>query len=238
MNSNGRVCPRVTIHYAQTLDGRIATRTGHSQWISCDASLTLAHELRAAHDAVLVGVDTAVADNPRLTVRLAPGQSPQRIVVDSTLRIPLDLNLCTDNAAPTLIATTDRAPAERIEAVRGRGATVIVVEQDAIGRVDLADLFGRLVGLGVRSVMIEGGGAVITSALRARLVDRLVVSIAPKVVGDGIAAVNDLNILRMGDALTFTQTRFERLGDDIIFEGRLLSEESGRPSVDAADDHA
>lgn len=221
MMSNGRDCPQVTIHYAQTLDGRIATRTGHSQWISCDASLKLAHELRAAHDAVLVGVGTAVTDNPRLTVRLAPGVSPLRIVVDSTLRVPLDLNLFTDGAAPTLVATTDRASPERIEAARTRGADVVVVEQDELGRVHLADLLHRLPAIGVRSLMIEGGGAVITSALRDRLVDRLVVSIAPKVVGDGVSAVNDLNILRMGDALTFTDISFERLGDDLIFEGRL-----------------
>jgi riboflavin-specific deaminase-like protein len=221
MTSNRRDCPEVTIHYAQTLDGRIATRTGHSQWISCDASLRLAHELRAAHDAVLVGVGTAVADNPRLTVRLASGASPLRIVVDSTLRVPLDLNLFTDGAAPTLVATTDRAPAGRIEAARACGADVIVVDQDELGRVHLADLLRRLPTIGVRSLMIEGGGAVITSAMRDRLVDRLIVSIAPKVVGDGVSAVNDLNILRMGDALTFTDISFERLGDDLIFEGRL-----------------
>lgn len=229
MNKNGCESPRVTVHYAQTLDGRIATRTGHSQWISCEESLKLAHQLRAAHDAVLVGVGTAMADNPRLTVRLAEGTSPLRIVVDSTLRIPLDLNVFTDGAAPTLVATTDRAVEERIAAVRACGADVVVLKQDEFGRVDLIDLLDHLATKGIRSVMIEGGGAVITSALRERLVGRLIVAIAPKVVGDGVSAVNDLNILRMSDALTFGQLTYERLGDDLIFDGRLT------PSADRRD---
>ena len=219
MKDRPHPCPTVTVHYAQTLDGRIATRTGHSQWISCAASLRLAHELRATHDAVLVGVGTAVADDPRLTVRLVPGHSPLRIVVDSTLRIPLDRQVLTDGAAPTLIVTTARAPAERLRAVEACGVEVMIARQDTSERVDLGDLLARLRRRGVRSVLIEGGGAVITSALRGQLVDELVVCIAPKLIGDGIAAVHDLNILRMGDALTFTRSEFEPLDDDIIFRG-------------------
>src|SRR5207248_11623610 len=103
MGNNGRgECgerPRVTMHYAQTLDGRIATRTGQSQWISGEASLRLAHELRAAHQAVMVGVGTILADNPRLPVRLVDGASPRRIVVASPLRAPLDAHVLTDGAA-------------------------------------------------------------------------------------------------------------------------------------------
>jgi 5-amino-6-(5-phosphoribosylamino)uracil reductase/diaminohydroxyphosphoribosylaminopyrimidine deaminase/5-amino-6-(5-phosphoribosylamino)uracil reductase len=214
-------CPRVTLHYAQTLDGRIATRTGHARWISCQESLRLQHELRASHDAVLVGVGTAVADDPRLTVRLVEGRSPLRIVLDSTLRIPLDRAVLTDGAAPTVIATTARAPEGRVRAVRATGADVLAVGQDETGRVDLAALLRCLRARGVRSVMVEGGGTVITSLLRGRLVDRMIVCIAPKVIGEGIDAVNDLNVLTMADALTLTDTRFDRLGDDLIFEGRL-----------------
>lgn len=222
-------CPSVTLHYAQTLDGRIATRTGHARWISCEESLRLQHELRASHDAVLVGVGTAVADNPRLTVRLVEGRSPLRIVVDSTLRIPLDRAVLTDRSAPTLIATTERAPAERIRAIEALGADVLTIGQDATGRVDLAALLHRLRSRGVRSVMVEGGGTVITSLLRDRLVDRMVVCIAPKLVGEGVDAVNDLDILTMADALTLSDTRFDRLGDDLIFEGRL-SRDGLRPA--------
>jgi riboflavin-specific deaminase-like protein len=221
MGNTERGCPSVTLHYAQTLDGRIATRTGHARWISCEESLRLQHELRAAHDAVLVGVGTAVADDPRLTVRLVAGRSPLRIVLDSTLRIPLDRAVFTDKAAPTLIATTERAPVERVRAVEALGADVLTVGQEDSGRVDLTALLRCLRSRGVRSVMVEGGGTVITSLLRGGLVDRMVVCIAPKLIGDGVDAVNDLNILTMGDALTLTDTRFNRLGDDLIFEGRL-----------------
>jgi riboflavin-specific deaminase-like protein len=215
--------PAVTIHYAQTLDGRIATRTGHSQWISGEASLRLAHELRASHQAVLVGVGTILADNPRLTVRLAAGRSPRRIVVDSTLRLPLDAHVLTDGAAETLLATTARAPEGRLRTVRRCGAEVLVVGQDRAGCVDLGDLLRRLARLGVSSVLLEGGRGLITSALRERLVDRLVVCIAPKVIGSGIEAVGDLDIRRLGEALTFARASFTALGQDVIFDGYLES---------------
>lgn len=213
--------PYVTIHYAQTLDGRIATRSGNSQWISGKASLCFAHELRATHQAVIVGIGTVLADNPRLTVRHAPGPSPMRVILDSTLRLPHDTHVLTDDAAPTLVATTTRAPEERIEAIRARGAEVLLFEPNADGRVDLAALMRHLGERGVVSVLIEGGANVITSALRNSLVDRLVVCIAPKMVGAGIEAVGNLDVLHLSDALTFAQARFTHVGEDIIFDGQL-----------------
>ena len=225
MGNNGRgergERPRVTIHYAQTLDGRIATRTGQSQWISGEASLRLAHELRAAHQAVMVGVGTILADNPRLTVRLVEGPSPRRIVVDSTLRLPLDARVLTDGAADTIVATTPRAPEDRIMAVRCRGADVVVVPADAGGRVDLGQLLRRLAARGITALLIEGGRELITSALRARLVDRLIVCIAPKVIGAGVEAVGDLQIDRMSEALTFARVRVTTVGEDVIFDGQF-----------------
>ena len=128
---------RVTVHYAQSLDGRLATRTGDSQWIGGAASLRLAHQLRAEHAAVLVGVGTVLADNPRLTVRLVEGPSPRRIVVDSTLRMPLDCHLLTDGAAPTVVATTERASAARVAELRSGGVEVLTLSPDPRGRVDL-----------------------------------------------------------------------------------------------------
>jgi riboflavin-specific deaminase-like protein len=169
----------------------------------------------------MVGVGTVLADNPRLTVRLVPGPSPARVVVDSTLRIPLDANVLVDGAARTVIATTKRAPEERIQALRAAGAEVLVVEADCSGGVDLAELLVRLAGLGLRSVLLEGGQRLITSALARGLVDRLVVCIALKVIGAGIEAVGDLHIRRISEALTFAESGFSRLEEDIIFDGRF-----------------
>jgi riboflavin-specific deaminase-like protein len=209
---------RVTVHYAQSLDGRLATRAGDSQWIGGAASLRLAHQLRAEHAAVLVGVGTVLADNPRLTVRLVEGPSPHRIVVDSTLRMPLACHLLTDAAAPTLVATTERASPARVADVRSRGVEVLTLRPDPRGRVDLGGLIDQL---DLDSVLIEGGGAIITSALLQKLVQRLVICISPKVIGAGIEAVGDLQIQRLRDALEFESSSFTPLEDDVIFDGTL-----------------
>jgi GTP cyclohydrolase II len=210
--------PFVTVHYAQTIDGRIASRTGDARWVSGERSLRLAHELRAAHDAVLVGIGTVLADDPKLTVRLVSGDSPVRVVVDSRLRIPLDANVLAAGAR-TIVATTPLASEEHAAAVRARGAEVLRVKADADGRVDLRDLLGRLRADGIRCVLVEGGRGVITTALRERVVDRLTVCIAPKVIGEGIAAVGDLHIDRLRDAMTFERAGFIACGDDVVFYG-------------------
>jgi 3,4-dihydroxy 2-butanone 4-phosphate synthase/GTP cyclohydrolase II len=211
--------PLVTVHYAQTIDGRIASRTGDSRWVSGEGSLRLAHELRASHDAVLVGIGTVLADDPKLTVRLVPGDSPVRVVVDSRLRIPLDANVLRAADAGTIVATTPSASEERAAAIRARGADVVRVKPDADGHVDLRDLFASLHADGIRSLLIEGGRGIITTALRERLVDRLTVCIAPKVIGEGIAAVGDLHIDRLRDAMTFERAGFTAYGGDVVFYG-------------------
>src|SRR5436190_10307805 len=210
--------PLVTVHYAQTIDGRIASRTGDSRYVSGEGSLRLAHELRAAHDAVLVGIGTVLADDPKLTVRLVPGESPVRVVVDSRLRIPLGANVLAAGAR-TIVATTPLASEERAAAIRARGAQVLRVKADADGHVDLRDLLARLRDEGVRSVLVEGGRGIITAVLREHLVDRLTVCIAPKLIGEGIAAVGDLHIDKLCDAMTFERSGFTASGGDVIFYG-------------------
>ncbi|MEK6207795.1 MAG: GTP cyclohydrolase II [Chloroflexota bacterium] len=211
--------PLVTVHYAQTIDGRIASRTGDSRWVSGEGSLRLAHELRAAHDAVLVGIGTVLTDDPKLTVRLVPGESPVRVVVDSRLRIPLDANVLDTSVARTIVATAPVASEERAAAIRARGADVLRVNADADGHVDLRDLLARLRADGIRSLLIEGGRGMITAALRERVVDRLTVCIAPKVIGEGIAAVGDLHIDKLCDAMTFERSGFTSFGGDVVFYG-------------------
>ncbi len=211
--------PLVTVHYAQTIDGRIAARTGDARWVSGERSLRLAHELRASHDAVMVGIGTVLADDPRLTTRLVDGPSPIRVIVDSRLRIPLDANVLTDSTSRTIVATTHGASDEAAAAVTARGATVVRVHANDDGGVDLPSLLARLRREGITSLLVEGGRGIITSALRAKVVDRLTVAIAPKVVGEGIAAVGDLSIDYLRDAVTFAHSRFIACGEDVVFYG-------------------
>jgi GTP cyclohydrolase II len=213
--------PSVTVHYAQTIDGRLATRTGDSQWISGQESLVLAHALRASHAAVLVGAGTVAADDPRLTARLVEGPSPVRVVVDSTLRLSPDASVVTDGAVSTILATTDRAPVGRRRDFARRAVEVLVLPSTADGRVDLGSLLDELGARGMATLLVEGGAAVITSMIRERRVSRLVVSIAPLVLGAGIEAIGDLDILRLRDALSFRRASFSQLGPDVIFEGEL-----------------
>jgi riboflavin-specific deaminase-like protein len=214
--------PFVTLSYAQTLDGRLATSTGSSQWISAPESLRFNHELRANHDAIMVGVGTVCKDDPRLTVRLAAGRDPLRVVVDSTLRTPLTAAVLTKGAAPgTIIAVTDRAPAAKRDEVRDLGATELCLPSNAGGRVDLVALLAALHDLGVGSVLVEGGAEMITTLLRARLVDRLVVCVAPKILGAGIEAVGDLGIRELARALLMTDTSVTHHGVDLVVDGRV-----------------
>src|SRR4051812_7647620 len=143
--------PRVLIHYAQTLDGRIATSTGSSRWISGDESLRFAHELRAAHDAVLVGIGTALADDPRLTVRHAEGPDPLKVVLDSTLRLPSTAALLRETPTRTVLITTKAASERDLDRVTASGALVLIAASEADGRVDLADGLRQLAAIGVGS---------------------------------------------------------------------------------------
>jgi diaminohydroxyphosphoribosylaminopyrimidine deaminase/5-amino-6-(5-phosphoribosylamino)uracil reductase len=214
--------PSVTLSYAQTLDGRLAAVGGSSQWISCPESLRFAHELRAAHDAVMVGAGTACKDNPRLTVRLCSGKSPLRVVADSTLRLPLtSAVLATGAARGTVLATTARAPAGRREDAVSLGATVLELPEDGQGRVDLGALLDALGRMDVRSVMVEGGASIITSLLHERLADRLIVCVAPKILGSGIEAVGDLGIRDLADSLRLADAAVTSRGKDLILDAKI-----------------
>ncbi|HEX8185145.1 MAG TPA: dihydrofolate reductase family protein [Blastocatellia bacterium] len=215
--------PFVTVKLAQSLDGRIATATGDSQWISSQSSLRLAHKLRREHDAIMVGVGTVIRDDPRLTVRLVNGRNPLRIVVDSQLRMPLTARMLAEGAArETLLATTEMAEPERARELEHLGAEVLRLPARAsISGVDLAELLAELGRRRIKSVLVEGGARILTSLLAANLVDRFVIAIAPKIIGKGIEAIGDLGILNLPDAITFSSFKTRRLGPDIIFDGQL-----------------
>ena len=215
--------PAVTVSYAQTLDGRLATANGASQWISCPESLVFAHEMRARHDAVMIGVGTACADDPRLTVRHAPGDDPLRVVVDSSLRLPPTAAVLADRAAKgTVLAVTERAPKARREEARALGARVLKLPEDVSGRVDLRALMMVLRKGGVRSVMVEGGAALITSLFYNQLVDRLAVCVAPKILGRGMEAIGDLGICELADSIALVDLSVTTLGVDLILDARVV----------------
>jgi 5-amino-6-(5-phosphoribosylamino)uracil reductase/diaminohydroxyphosphoribosylaminopyrimidine deaminase/5-amino-6-(5-phosphoribosylamino)uracil reductase len=210
--------PRITLKIAQSLDGRIATATGHSRWVTGTKSRTAGHALRAEHDAILVGIGTVLADDPELTVRLVQGRHPTRVVLDTTLRLPLDAAVVRDRSALTVAITTPRAPRERIRTLEAAGVRVETVNAVG-GHVDLSLALRVLRGLGIESLLVEGGAAVATDALRRRLVDRIAVFIAPKVIGRGLDAVGDLGTLTMDEAIVFTDSAVELLDGDIFFRG-------------------
>ena len=231
----GAARPRVLVHFAQTLDGRIATPSGSSQWISGSSALRFAHELRASHDAVLVGVGTLLQDDPRLTVRHAEGPDPLKVVLDSRLRTPSSAALLRETPTRTVLLTTPAATPADVGRVADLGARVLVAAPDVAGQVDLADGLARLRRLGVRSVMVEGGGRVVTSLLRARLVDRLTVCVAPIILGRGVESVGDLGIAQLGQALGLRGLDVRRLGEDLIVSGEVVDERPTEPLSAAAE---
>jgi len=216
--------PFVTLKYAQTIDGRIASATGHSQWISSKASRRFAHALRAEHDAVLVGVDTVIRDDPELTVRLARGRNPVRVIVDSTLRIPEDVTvLQNQRKATTLIAVTPQSSQKKRLHFRERGIETIVIDEDGAGRVDLRKLLIALGEKGLSSVLVEGGSNIITSFVKEGLPDRIVIITAPKILGRGIEAVGDLGIQTVDESIRLSVKRIMKKGDDIVADLRLMA---------------
>jgi len=214
--------PFVTLKYAQTLDGRIATATGHSRWISSLPSRRFAHRLRHAHDAIMVGIGTILSDDPELTVRLVRGENPLRIVLDSRLRIPLTSRILQDQGtAGTLLVTTDQADREKLTRLKDLGKDVLILPADPSGRIGLPSLFHELGTRNIASVLVEGGSGVLTALLAEDLADRLVAIIAPKIAGKGIEAIGNLNITDMKSAIKLIFRRIYRNGDDLIIDARL-----------------
>jgi diaminohydroxyphosphoribosylaminopyrimidine deaminase/5-amino-6-(5-phosphoribosylamino)uracil reductase len=217
--------PFVTLKVASTLDGRIATRTGDSRWVSGPEARAWVHRLRDAVDAVLVGRGTAAADDPRLTARLpgGGGRDPLRVVLDTGLRLPPTLKLFRQrSAAATLVLhASRREPRPRpgvvwVRCARGRGG------------LDLGDVLARLGALGVSHLLVEGGGAVAGSFLEAGLVNRLALVLAPRVLGAGLGWSGAAAPRRMAEAIHLAGMEVERLGEDLLVTGTPVLARAGR----------
>jgi len=208
--------PFVTLKVATTLDGRIATRSGDSRWVTGPEARAEVHRLRDRVDAVLVGAGTARADDPLLTARVPGGRDPLRVVLDTRLRLPRTLRLFRQRSpAPTLVAHgLARLPKlpRRVEPVRCRLRR---------GRIDLADLLAKLGERGVTHLLVEGGAEVASAFLEAGLVDELACFVAPRVLGGGLSWVRGSGPPRMADAIRLDELEITRLGDDVLVQGRV-----------------
>lgn len=213
--------PFVTLKTASTLDGKIATKTGDSKWITNPSSRAYVHTLRHRHQAIMVGVDTVIADDPQLTTRLAvPAINPIRVIVDSTLRLPPAAKVVADKEAATLVLTTEGADSQKKRLLEQQG--IEVVECGGGKRVDLAQAMRKLGEREIGSVLLEGGGTLNGAMLEAKLIDKVELFFAPKIVGGGSLAPDNFNFggfARMSEAIALERLSVQHFGDDICIAG-------------------
>jgi diaminohydroxyphosphoribosylaminopyrimidine deaminase/5-amino-6-(5-phosphoribosylamino)uracil reductase len=216
--------PHCLYKAAMTFDGQLATRTGDSRWVSGAESRQLVHCLRDRVDAIMVGVETILADDPQLTTRLPRGgRDPLRVVVDSCLRIPPESRIVQqESQAATLIATTRRAPSENFAKLEDAGCEVLVLPAND-GRVSLPDLWRELGRRNIQSLLLEGGRTLAAAALNAGLINRLQVYIAPKLLGgaglSGLFAGDGCRLMK--DALPLDNLTVEKVGDDLLLTAEV-----------------
>ncbi|WP_137177127.1 RibD family protein [Roseomonas sp. AR75] len=214
---------RVIGRLAQTLDGRIATAAGASQWIGGKGDILHTHRLRALCDVVLVGAGTVRHDDPRLTTREATGPNPVRVILDAHRRLPTSFGVFRDDAAPTLLVAATDGPA-----THGK-AEVLRIPRAGDG-LDLPALLRALAERGLRRIFVEGGGRTVSAFLAAGLLDRLHITVAPVILGSGIPAFSLPEAARIADGLRFAWT-VHPLGEDILCDVAL---DRARPPVCAA----
>ena len=211
--------PFVMLKIAMSADGRIATSTGDSKYITSKEARTFVHQLRSEVDAVMVGLNTVIRDNPELTPRLFKGKNPMKIVVDSNLKIPKNCNLMKD-PSKLIIATTNRAPKNDIKKMQQKGVNVIITKSSK-GMVDLKDLMKQIGKHEITSVMIEGGSHLNSSAIKEDVVDKVLIFTAPKLIGNGIGPIGNLGIKKIRKAIDLKNPVCKRVGKDMMIEGYL-----------------
>lgn len=218
--------PLVTLHFAQSLDGRIGFGPGRERaLLSSEQGLLCAHRARAEHDAVLVGIETLLSDDPLLTARAGGAAQPLRVVLDSALRVPPGARLLRaegEAGAALVFGSLARAGAEQRAQLERHGASVHLASPDHAGRVSLLEVLEVLEARKVRSVLVEGGATVITAFLQARLAARAEIEVAPFWLGaPGTPALRELGIERLGSALRLERIEVERLGQSVLLRGDI-----------------
>jgi diaminohydroxyphosphoribosylaminopyrimidine deaminase/5-amino-6-(5-phosphoribosylamino)uracil reductase len=203
-----------------TMDGNIATLTGESRWISCEESRKYVHQMRSRMDAVMVGVDTIIADNPQLTVRHVRGKDPLRIIVDTRLRTPKSVTVLNGALSFRTIIATAEIDKDVHRPYLDQGATLVVCDESD-GRVSMQDLLQKLGIMGVQSILLEGGSRLAGSMLQQGMIDELVFFVAPKIIGsNGFAPFNLQGITSMADSIKLDFTDVRRIGSDIVVTAR------------------
>ena len=216
----------MTLKTAMSLDGKIATFTGASRWITGEVARQRVHEYRDVYDGILAGIGTVLSDDPSLTARLegGAGKNPVRIIADSMARTPVQAKLLTDGAAPVLIAVTEAAPADRVEALKAAGAELIVAGPGP--QVDMTLLMKALGERDITSVFVEGGGTVNFSLLKAGLVDKVYAFVAPKLIGgrEAKTPVEGEGFAELSEAAELTRLEAETVGRDVLLTGYVKKE--------------
>lgn len=215
--------PFIVLKAAMTLDGKIATATGQSKWITNETSRAYGYKLRDIYDGIMVGINTVIEDNPMLTARVDGGKNPIRIVVDSSLKIDINANVVQDKSAKTIVATTDKADKDKILKLQAQNVDVIVVDKDENDKVDIEKLLNILGQQNICSILVEGGATLSGSFVAKKLVDKVYFFIAPKIIGgkEAKTPVAGTGILNLQEALTLKDIQIEKLEEDILIIGRV-----------------
>lgn len=212
--------PFVHLKIAQSLDGKIATQTGRSRWITDRSARSLVHSMRAEYDAVLVGRRTVCQDDPRLNVRLVEGRDPIRVILDTRLSLPFTARLiCNPHPEKTIVFTTHQANKWKREALEERGVQICLVSSDHDGLVDLKDVLLQLGNRNITSLLVEGGAEIFSSFIRQRLFDKISIFIAPILIGDGVDAIRGLHIDRIKEAVELINVNIKRIDAQLFIQG-------------------
>lgn len=220
--------PFVVMKVAMSLDGKIATITGESKWISCEESRRCVHKLRSEVMGILVGINTVIKDDPMLNCRLENGKNPIRIIVDTTLKIPINSKIISSsNVIRTIIVTTRKANVNSINLLKEKGVEILIVNSKD-NLVDLEDMIIKLGELNIDSILIEGGSKLNFEVINANIVDKIQVYIAPILIGgeDSKTPIGGNGILHLNDAFKLSKMDYKNIGSDIFIEGYLKGSES------------